>query len=546
MQGKEDHMQGKEGRNRENAQTDVGYSAQTGENVFDEHILQTQLQEYAAGELYPFHMPGHKRRFAPAPGLPFEWDVTEVPGTDDLHDASGILREAMERTAKQCGSDRTWYLVNGSTCGLLAGIRSLARRGSEVICARNCHKAVYHALELAGCKVHWIMPVIDSEWGICGGISAAQVEKQIRRHPSVKAVILTSPTYEGVLSDIRGICEVCHSKGIPVLVDEAHGAHLLPMSEQEGFPAGALACGADIVVQSPHKTLPSLTQTALLHLQGDLADPDRIENELDIFETSSPSYPLMASLDGCTGILRARGTELFARWAARIGRFDKSAGALKKIRILYHTPAPAGAEKERPSIPAVLFDPGKILMDASGLGMTGPELAGVLRDQWKIETEMARGDQALAMTSLCDDEDALDRLVRALMEIEASAEDLFKKSAAGNNTENAAENTAGDTIVSGERKRAKSPGVGAALTGLKPVTICSLSEACEQDPVRVPLADAAERICAQYMYFYPPGIPFLAPGELITPQILRLLAAAQEAGGTAYRGGDGSVLCLRE
>ena len=190
----------------------------------DTHILQSRLSAYAGEGMYPFHMPGHKRRMQPAPGLPFAWDLTEVPGTDDLHDAAGILKEAMERTADQCGADRTWYLVNGSTCGLLAGIRALAPMGAEVICARNCHKAVYHAIELSGYRVHWIIPPVDEEWGICGGISAGQISSAIRKHPSAKAVILTSPTYEGVLSEIAGICEICHKRGIPVLVDEAHGA----------------------------------------------------------------------------------------------------------------------------------------------------------------------------------------------------------------------------------------------------------------------------------------------------------------------------------
>ena len=485
----------------------------------DKHILQSQLEEYAAKGLYPFHMPGHKRRCEPAPGLPFGWDVTEVPGTDDLHEASGILREAMERTAALCGADRTWYLVNGSTCGLLAGIRALAHRGDEVLCARNCHKAVYHALELAGCRVHWIMPPINPEWGICGGVSASQISAAIRRHPSVKALILTSPTYEGVLSDIREICRICHSGNIPVLVDEAHGAHLISASEKEGFPAGALACGADIVIQSPHKTLPSLTQTALLHLQGSLADPERIENELDIFETSSPSYPLMASLDGCSGILRTEGEALFARWAARIGRFDAAVRSLQRIRILYHTPAPEGENPEEQDLPSAFYDPGKILIDASAIGMTGPELAALLRDDWKMETEMARGKLVLAMTSLCDDEDSLDRLAEALAAIEKAAEDK-------------------DTALPS--------GVSSALAGLKPVTVCTLAQAREQDSESSPLWDAAGKICAQYLYFYPPGIPFLAPGELITRQHIDLLKEAERTGETAFRCADGTILCLRE
>ena len=160
-------------RDRKRREKTHALQAQAGDSA-DTHILQTQLKQYAERGLYPFHMPGHKRLMQPAPDLPAGWDVTEVPGTDDLHDADGILLQAMRRTARLCGADRTWYLVNGSTCGLLAGIRALAPMGAEVICARNCHKAVYHAIELSGYRVHWIIPPVDEEWGICGGISAGQ------------------------------------------------------------------------------------------------------------------------------------------------------------------------------------------------------------------------------------------------------------------------------------------------------------------------------------------------------------------------------------
>lgn len=493
----------------------------------DPYILQTQLEAYAARGLYPFHMPGHKRRMQPAPGLPAGWDVTEVPGTDDLHDAEGILLQAMGRTADLCGADRTWYLVNGSTCGLLAGIRALARRGSEVLCARNCHKAVYHALELSGYRVRWILPDVDPDWGICGGIRAEQVKAALRRHPSVKAVILTSPTYEGVLSELEEICRNAHARGIPVLVDEAHGAHLIPMSEKAGFPAGALACGADLVVQSPHKTLPSLTQTALLHLQGKLVDPVRIEAELDIFETSSPSYPLMASLDGCTGILRTKGAELFERWSLRLGRFETAIRPLQRIRVLYHG---HDAENSRRllTVPGAdsdtlltTYDPGKILIDAGPAGMSGRELARVLREEWRMETEMTRGSLVLAMTSLCDDEDALDRLAQALLEIDRKAAE--------------------------QRKGAMTNDLRADLQRLRPAPACTLAAAAGQEAEMVPLRQASGRICAEYLYFYPPGIPVLAPGEIITRSHLDLLACAGKEGAALYRSsGHTGIRCLRE
>ena len=278
----------------------------------ERYILQHQLLDYAASGPYPLHMPGHKRRMAPAPGLPQGWDLTEVEGVDDLHAATGILADAMERTAELHHAARTWYLVGGSTCGLLAGIRALAPAGSKVICARNCHKAVYHAIELGGLRPRWLMPPLVEGWGICGSISPGQVAAALADTPDAACVILTSPTYEGVISDIAAIARLCHARHIPLLVDEAHGAHL---GLFPGWPDSAVTLGADLVVQSAHKTLPSLTQTAYLHLGRDsLADPDEVERQLGVFETSSPSYPLMASLDGCTGILRQDGAELFELW----------------------------------------------------------------------------------------------------------------------------------------------------------------------------------------------------------------------------------------
>ena len=171
------------------------------------HLLQSQLQSYASSGLYPLHMPGHKRRVVPAPGLPAGWDMTEVPGVDDLHDADGILADAMARTAALWGAKRTWYLVNGSTCGILAAIRAavVSSGRTAVICARNCHKSVYHAIELNRLTAHWLVPPVDPAFGIYGSITPAMVADALRACPDAAAVILTSPTYEGVLSDLAAI-----------------------------------------------------------------------------------------------------------------------------------------------------------------------------------------------------------------------------------------------------------------------------------------------------------------------------------------------------
>ena len=325
--------------------------------------LQQQLETLSAAR-YPLHMPGHKRRVPPAPGLGcYAWDLTEIDGADDLHDADGILADAMARTAALYGARRCWYLVGGSTVGLLAGIRALAPFGSTVIAARNCHKAVYHAIELGQLTARWLTPPVDPQFGIYGSVRPADVAAALDAAPDARCVILTSPTYEGVLSDIRTIAEICHARGVPLLVDEAHGAHYLPFAARYGWRGGAVAAGADLVVQSAHKTLPSLTQTAFLQLNGDLADPAEVERQLDVFETSSPSYPLMVSLDGCTRWLADKGEAAFAAWRTRLDAFDAAVRDLKNTKILC-----CGADALTAHPDFFAHDSGKILLQIGAPG----------------------------------------------------------------------------------------------------------------------------------------------------------------------------------
>ena len=223
--------------------------------------LLEKLQEYRAEDMYPFHMPGHKRKPLPFPN-PYSIDITEIDGFDNLHHAEGILKEAQERAADLYGSKECFYLVNGSTCGLLAAICAATKKRDKVLVARNCHKAVYHALYLNELQAEYIYPVITKS-GIQGQIEPEQVKKALLLNPDIAAVILTSPTYEGVVSDINAIAGIAHERGIPLIVDEAHGAHL---GFGAGFPENAVRQGADAVIMSLHKTLPSFTQTALLHL----------------------------------------------------------------------------------------------------------------------------------------------------------------------------------------------------------------------------------------------------------------------------------------
>ena len=468
--------------------------------------LEARLRQYCGSGIYPLHMPGHKRRPGPCPGLPYEWDVTEVEGTDDLHDARGILKEAMDRTAALYGADYTRYLVGGSTCGILAGIRAALRHGDRVAVARNCHKSVYHAIELCGLETVWILPETVPDYRICGSVSPEAVRCLLQTDPSIRAVILTSPTYEGVLSDIGAIAAICHAHDLPLIVDEAHGAHL-GLFPGTGFPAGALSCGADLVIQSPHKTLPSLTQTAWLHLRGDRISAGALERELDIFETSSPSYPLLASLDACTGLLEAEGYSLFRGWQQRLYAFYEGAAALRRFRILGRE----AGEMSRDTVYA--FDPGKILIACPTGQMTGQALARLLRDRYLLETEMALGDCVLAMTSPADAPSALQRLLEALLALEGSPR-LFSDPAEGS----------GEDI----------PPLPA------PETVLPVGQAVRMDMEAVPLAAAAGRICGEYLYCYPPGIPVCAPGERITDRVLSRIRSLEASGCRIRRSQSGA------
>ena len=303
--------------------------------------LLERLTEYAGSDAYPFHMPGHKRREIPdgIPGGfpdPYGIDITEIDGFDNLHHAEGILKDAMDEAAAIYGADRSWYLVNGSTCGILSAVFATTENGGKILTARNCHKAVYHAICLNRLEAEYLYPEEITEFGINGGIRAEDVRKALEKDAmhcagnsgdvrgkitKIQAVLITSPTYEGVVSDIRVIADVAHEYGIPLIVDEAHGAHLEYADQCHSFPKSALEYGADIVIQSLHKTLPCFTQTAILHVKGKLVDQDRISRYLSMFQTSSPSYLFMAGMERCIRYMDGDGRNEMIRYEKRLERF---------------------------------------------------------------------------------------------------------------------------------------------------------------------------------------------------------------------------------
>ena len=486
--------------------------------------LLERLTEYAGSDAYPFHMPGHKRREIPDGILggfpdPYGIDITEIDGFDNLHHAEGILKDAMETAAAIYGADRSWYLVNGSTCGILSAVFATTENGGKILTARNCHKAVYHAICLNRLEAEYLYPEEITEFGINGGIRAEDVRKALEKDAmhcagnsgdvrgkitKIQAVLITSPTYEGVVSDIRVIADVAHEYGIPLIVDEAHGAHLEYADQCHSFPKSALEYGADIVIQSLHKTLPCFTQTAILHVKGKLVDQDRISRYLSMFQTSSPSYLFMAGMERCIRYMDGDGRNEMIRYEKRLERFMERMEGLQVLEVLdreicgkYRTVAG--------------WDPSKIVVSTMRAeDFHGEELAETLRRKYHLEMEMTAPEYVIAMTSLMDTEEGFERLGTALLEIDGA---LRRRTESGRKEKAASETPEGlESKVS------------------HPVRRMLICEAMDADTERTAFQDTVGKVSAEFVYLYPPGIPIIAPGEVFTDAIVEKIMAYKAAG----------------
>jgi arginine decarboxylase len=454
-------------------------------------MLYDLLNQYNAAGYCPMHMPGHKRNTKLLGGkLPYGIDVTEIDGFDNLHDPQGVLKETANLASSLYGSGRSFLLVNGCTAGILASVRVAVKRGDKIIMARNCHKSVYNAAELNGLRTVYLNPEVDADTGVAGSIRPEQVHEALAEHPDAKLIIVTSPTYEGVVSDIRSIADIAHQRSIPLLVDEAHGAHL---GFSDAFPGEALKCGADIVVMGLHKTLPALTQCALLHVGGSLIDETKIARELAVYETSSPSYVLLASIDSCIRLLIDQGEALFYAYTENLKQFDHSIRGLKNFSVLCH-----GTDTLADHPGFFAFDPGKLVISTSGTTLTGSALSALLKSKYRIELEMAYTGYALAMTSMCNGLEDYDRLAEALTELDRDAQPILQRK-------------------------------NAAVRGL-PEQKMSIAQALEADGVYVQLEEAVGMIALEYVWAYPPGVPFIVPGELITDGTVDQIGALVKTG----------------
>ncbi len=502
--------------------------------------IMERLIEYTESDAYPFHMPGHKRQEIPD-GMqrdfsdPYGIDITEIDGFDNLHHAEGILKDAMDEAAAVYGADRSWYLVNGSTCGILSAVFAVTENGGRILTARNCHKAVYHAIYLNRLRAEYLYPEEIVEFGINGGIRAEDVRKALEKdamrcagksgdmrgkRTKIQAVLITSPTYEGVVSDIRAIADVAHEYGIPLIVDEAHGAHLEYADRCHSFPKSALECGADIVIQSLHKTLPCFTQTAILHIKGDRVDQDRVARYLSMFQTSSPSYLFMAGIQRCIRYMDSTGRDGMIRYEERLKWFMEQMKGLQVLEVL--TRDICGKYRA-----VAGWDPSKIVVSTMrAKDFHGEELAEMLRKNYHLEMEMTAPEYVIAMTSVLDTDEGFERLTKALLEIDEEllkAEEKRRKtvSETGDQKENTVRERAEKNCKASETLQSRI---------LRPNETMSICEAMDANTGRTALQNTVGKLSAEFIYLYPPGIPIIAPGEVFTREIVEMIEAYKKAG----------------
>jgi len=372
-------------------------------------MLYDSLKMLDDSDVYPMHMPGHKRNknFMP-PGLPCDIDITEIYGFDDLHNPQGLLLETSKLAAELYGSREAFMLINGTTAGILAAIGAHTERGDKILATDNCHVAIPNAAMLFGLELEYITSRIDENSGIPCSVSPFAIEAALKQNTDIKLVVITSPTYEGVVSDIASIAPVVHNFGALLLVDSAHGAHL---GFSDAFPQSAVSLGSDIVVVSLHKTLPALTQCSLLHACSERTDIAKLKRMLSVLQTSSPSYLLMASIDHCLRLLKSEKEKLFLNYKGNLSAFYANTKNLENLFVFHIRP-------DTQSDAFFNHDPGKIVVITKKAAISGLFLADTLRAKYKIEVERVCGNYIIALTSICDSQAGFFRLADALHEID--------------------------------------------------------------------------------------------------------------------------------
>lgn len=463
------------------------------------------LAHHAGSGASSFHVPGHKSGQGGAADAEAFYhavmriDLTEIPGLDDLHHPEGVIRDAQQLAARAFGADETFFLVGGSTAGNIACLMAVLDPGDLVLVQRDVHRSVLNGIMLAGARAVFIRPRVHPESGLSLGLDAADAEQALRQYPEAKALFVTNPTYYGVSVDVRALAELAHRHGIPLIVDEAHGAHF---GFHPRLPANAVASGADAAVQSSHKMLSAMTMGAMLHLRGGRIDAGRVRSVLGMLQSSSPSYPIMASLDLCRRDMALNGKE-------RIGNLlpllDELAGHLSAggIAVPRRLEGTCGSIAQDP-FKMALYDPDGIL--------TGFDLYNQLAERG-CYAELADLHHALLAFSPYTSERDIVRLKNAVFGMRREKTGSKKELAA------ARANIYIEDFIDPISE---------------PVSLIPPYRRTGPEVRLMSREQAAGLPSADMITPYPPGIPLLYPGEMITPQAVEVLARLHAAGARIY------------
>lgn len=447
------------------------------------------LKDYTAQKNIRFHMPGHKGKdyFKIWLDEVCKMDVTEIPGTDNLYNPKGIILESQELAAKVFGAKKTFFSVNGTTGGIYAAISTVAKPGSKVLIQRNSHRSVYNAVILNNLKVEYIYPNYSQKDIITTGVNPKDIEKSLRKHDDIKAVVITNPSYYGICSNIKEIASIVHNYKKILVVDEAHASHFKFSNK---LPMTAIEAGADITIQSTHKTLPAFTQSSMIHVGTNNINIQKLAKMVSIFQTTSPSYLLLASLDLARAYMENEGRDKLNQIIDYIKDSTSYLKTLNEVKII---------DSDNINYKDIYdFDVTKLLVHVDGLG--GFNLESILRNKYNIQLEMADHLYGLALCSVFDDIQDIDKIVKAIEDISKNLKQRQIKS-----------------------DKLNLSYLGDILNYIEPKIEIPLYQAFHREKKIINIRKSIGFISGGFIIPYPPGIPILCPGEIITSEIVEYI-----------------------
>jgi len=475
-------------------------------------ILEAILQYHESG-IIPFTTPGHKRgngllqqdRLTIGEGAFFN-DIPMQNGADDRRESKKVQEAAEDLAAQALGADTTYFSTNGSSLSAHVAIISVASPGSKILVARNTHKSMIAAIVMADVLPVFLEPEVDNEQDVEHGVTPEHLEEMLTTHPDAKGVYIVSPTYYGITSDVKALAKICHKHNIPLIVDEAWGPHF-PFHKE--LPPSALSCDADMSFGSIHKTMNGLGQAAVLNLKGSRIDEDRFTLCYDLFESTSPSSLILSSIDAARRQMAMYGEQL---WSKALDLSRKACNEIAQLEGLYVF------DKDILKKPGTFaIDETKLVIDVKGLGITGFMAADWMLKQHKITFELITHRHLMALISVADTDETVGALIDAIKGLHAWAKE-----------------TQPDSFIELPHH-----------LELRTYQVMSPAKAFFGETRKVPLAEAAGEIIAEMVSPYPPGIPRLLPGELITPAIVEYLQKGMKAGMFVLDPSDQELKTLR-